>query len=334
MSGGVLPDGCVGAGPSRDRGATGAAAATDAAASTHAGASRAVAGGGDARRRYGRPMAAPPARRRVARVPATVVDGDAVRRRRERVVGEEPLEIRVAGPDGTVLATTATMRTPGHDFELAAGLLHAEGVLAGPEDLAEIRYCTDVEEQHYNVVTVHLRGAPRRDLAARSLMATASCGVCGTASLDALCERVPVVGGRMRVDGAVLSGLPDALRAAQPLFDETGGIHAAGLFSPAGDVLAVREDVGRHNALDKVLGARMLAGGLPAGDAIAVLSGRVSYELVQKAAAAGVPVLVAVSAPSSLAVATAERLGVTLAAFVRDGRFTLYAHPERVLGAA
>jgi FdhD protein len=161
-------------------------------------------------------------------------------------------------------------------------------------------------------------------------MATASCGVCGTASIDELCARVPVVPGGFVVDHAVLAGLPDALRAAQPLFDQTGGIHAAGLFGPGGAPLVVREDVGRHNALDKVLGTRLLAEGLPAGDAIAVLSGRVSYELVQKAAAAGVPVLVAVSAPSSLAVATAERLGVTLAAFVRDGRATLYAHPGRI----
>jgi FdhD protein len=275
-------------------------------------------------------MAAPTARRRVARVAATVVDADGARSRSERVVGEEPLEIRVAGPDGGVLATTATMRTPGDDFALAAGLLHAEGVIAAPEDVAEIRYCTDVDEQHYNVVTVHLRRPPRRDLAARSLMATASCGVCGTASIDELCARVPVVPDGLVVDHAVVAGLPDALRAAQPLFDQTGGIHAAGLFAADGAPLVVREDVGRHNALDKVLGARFLAGGLPAAGTIAVLSGRVSYELVQKAAAAGVPVLVAVSAPSSLAVATAERLGVTLAAFVRQGRATLYAHPGRI----
>jgi FdhD protein len=277
-------------------------------------------------------MASPTTRRRVARVSATVVDAHGARLRSERVVGEEPLEIRVAGPDGVVGATTATMRTPGHDFELAAGLLHAEGVIRDAEDLAEIRYCTDVDEQRYNVVTVHLRRPPRRELAARSLMATASCGVCGTASIDELCERVPVVGGSLTVDAAVLAGLPDALRAAQPLFDETGGIHAAGLFAPDGAPLIVREDVGRHNALDKVLGARFLAGALPDPGSVAVLSGRVSYELVQKTAAAGIPVLVAVSAPSSLAVATAARLGVTLAAFVRQGRATLYAHPGRVVG--
>jgi FdhD protein len=272
-------------------------------------------------------------RRRVARVRASVRDGSGVRSSSERLVGEEPLEIRVAGPDGVVVATTATMRTPGHDFELAAGLLHAEGVIAGPEDLAEIRYCTDVDEQQYNVVTVHLRRPPRRELAARSLMATASCGVCGTASIDELCERVPVVGGDLTLDATTLAGLPDALREAQPLFDQTGGIHAAGLFAPGGAPLLVREDVGRHNALDKVLGARFLAGSLPDPGSVAVLSGRVSYELVQKVAAAGIPVLVAVSAPSSLAVATAERLGVTLAAFVRHGRATLYAHPGRVVGA-
>jgi FdhD protein len=275
-------------------------------------------------------MATSTTRRRVARVTASVRDGALVRSSSERLVGEEPLEIRVAGPDGVVVGTTATMRTPGHDFELAAGLLHAEGVIAGADDLAEIRYCTDVDEQRYNVVTVHLRRAPRRDLAARSLMATASCGVCGTASIDELCERVPPVGGDATIDATVLAGLPDGLRAEQPLFDETGGNHGAGIFTTAGAALVVREDVGRHNALDKALGERFLAGALPAGDAVAVLSGRVSFELVQKTAAAGVPILVAVSAPSSLAVTTADRLGITLAAFVRQGRATVYTHPHRV----
>jgi FdhD protein len=222
------------------------------------------------------------------------------------------------------------MRTPGDDFALAAGLLRAEGVIADPDDLAGIRYCTDVDEQRYNVVTVDLRRPPRRELAARSLMATASCGVCGTASIDELCERVPVVASDLVVPADVLVALPDALRAGQELFDETGGVHAAGLFDADGTVLGIREDVGRHNALDKVLGDRFLDGALPAPGAVAVLSGRVSYELVQKVAVAGVPILVAVSAPSSLAVATAERLGVTLAGFVRQGRMTVYAHAGRV----
>lgn len=271
-------------------------------------------------------------RRRVARVPAVRLGADGRRSATERVIGEEPLEIRVAGPDGEVGASTATMRTPGHDFELAAGLLRAEGVIDGPEDLAEIRYCTDVDEQRYNVVTVHLRRPPRRELAARSLMATASCGVCGTASIDELCERVPPVAATTTVDAALLAGLPDALRDEQALFSETGGNHGAGIFAADGAPLVVREDVGRHNALDKALGARLLGGAAPGDDAIAVLSGRVSFELVQKTAAAGIPILVAVSAPSSLAVQTADRLGITLAAFVREGRATLYAHPDRVTG--
>lgn len=277
-------------------------------------------------------MATQTTRRRVARARASVRDASGVRSTSERLIGEEPLEIRVAGPDGAVVGTTATMRTPGHDFELAAGLLHAEGVIAVAEDLAEIRYCTDVDEQRYNVVTVHLRRTPRRDLAARSLMATASCGVCGTASIEELCERVPAVGGDATIDPDVLAALPDRLRDEQPLFAETGGNHGAGVFTTDGAALVVREDVGRHNALDKALGERFLAGGLPAVDAVAVLSGRVSFELVQKTAAAGVPILVAVSAPSSLAVTTAERLGVTLAAFVRQGRATVYTHPQRVRG--
>lgn len=270
--------------------------------------------------------------RRVARTRTTVVDAAGARSRGDRLVGEEPLEVRVAGPDGTVVATTATMRTPGEDFELAAGLLHAEGVIVAPEDVAEIRYCTDVTDQRYNVVTVHLRRTPRRDLAARTLPATASCGVCGATSIDELRARIPEVGGAITVDANLLTTLPDRLREAQTLFGRTGGAHAAGLFTTDGTPLVVREDVGRHNALDKTLGARFLQGALPAADHVAVLSGRVSFELVQKVAAAGVPVLVAVSAPSSLAVETADRLGVTLAAFVRDGRATLYAHPGRVVG--
>lgn len=269
-------------------------------------------------------------RRPVARASVTVVDGGVARRRSDDLVGEEPLEIRVAGPDGVVLASTATMRTPGHDYELAAGLLHAEGVIAEALDLAEIRYCTDVEVQEYNVVTAHLRRPPRRPLGARTLPATASCGVCGATAIDDLLARVEPVDDPLVLDPGVVPGLPDALREAQPLFARTGGIHASGLFSAAGELLDVREDVGRHNALDKLLGARFLAGALPARGTVVLLSGRVSFELVQKAAVAGVPVLAAVGAPSTLAVETARRLGVTLLAFVRDERFTVYARGERV----
>ncbi|MDQ8044894.1 MAG: formate dehydrogenase accessory sulfurtransferase FdhD [Solirubrobacteraceae bacterium] len=275
---------------------------------------------------------APTTRRRVAQVPATVIDASGAHLATERLAGEEPLEIRVAVPGGAVIWTTATMRTPGQDFALAAGLLHAEGVLANPGDLAEIRYCTEVDEQQFNVVTVHLRRPPRREPVARSLGATASCGVCGTSSIDEVLARVPAIAvtDEVTVDGSLLAALPDRLRAAQPVFEATGGLHAAGLFDTSGRAVGVAEDIGRHNALDKVLGERFLAGGLPATDTIAVVSSRVSFELVQKVAAAGVPVLCAVSAPSTLAVETARRLGVTLAAFARGDRVTLYAHPERV----
>lgn len=258
------------------------------------------------------------------------MDASGARRRSERLAGEEPLEIRVAVPGGEVVATTATMRTPGQDFALAAGLLHAEGVIAHAGDVASIRYCTDVETQHYNVVTVDLRRAPRRGLAPRAIGSTASCGVCGTASIDDLGDWVRPLTDDVRVDVALLASLPERLRAEQPVFDETGGLHAAGLFDLAGRPLVVHEDVGRHNALDKVIGDRFLAGALPASGAIAVLSGRVSFELVQKAVAAGVPIICAVSAPSSLAVDTADRLGLTIAGFVRDGRATVYTHPERI----
>lgn len=271
-------------------------------------------------------------RQRVARTPAVVVDASGARQaKRERVVGEEPLEIRIAHA-GTVLATTATMRTPGADFALAAGLLHAEGVIAAADDVLAIRYCEDVERQEYNVVTVDLRGQPHRSLGERTLAATASCGVCGSAEIDELCERLSPVTSDLQVSAEVLVDLPDRLRAAQVLFDETGGLHAAGLFTAAGDLVAIHEDVGRHNALDKLLGEQLLAAALPAPERIVVLSGRVSFELVQKTAAAGIPLLAAVGAPSNLAIATADRLGITLAGFVRAGRATLYAHPDRVTG--
>ncbi len=266
----------------------------------------------------------------MARVPAVVVATDGTRRARgDRVVGEEPLEIRVAHR-GDVLARTSTMRTPGADFALAAGLLHAEGVIAGPADVQAIRYCEEIDRQEYNVVTVDLTRPPRRELGARTLAATASCGICGTAEIDELCERLPALVDEVTVAIDALAGMPERLREAQRLFDQTGGLHAAGLFDADGGLVAIHEDVGRHNALDKLLGDRLLAGQLPAAGQVVVLSGRISFELVQKAAAAGAPVLAAVGAPTALAVATADRLGLTLAGFVRGGRATLYAHPQRI----
>jgi FdhD protein len=248
----------------------------------------------------------------------------------DQLVTEEPMEIRAG--DATV---TVTMRTPGHDFELAVGFLLSEGVIGGRDDVRQVKYCELPvgAEQQFNVVTVAL--ARHVEVRPRLTTTTASCGICGTASLDELSARCQVVpGSGRRLARSVLVSLPDRLRQAQGLFDKTGGLHAAGLFDFDGTLLCVREDVGRHNALDKVVGWAVLEGLLPLSERVLVVSGRVSYELVQKAAVAGVPVLAAVSAPSSLAVQTAERLGVCVAGFVRPPRANVYANAERIdLGA-
>jgi FdhD protein len=253
------------------------------------------------------------------------------REREEQLATEEPLEIRVGDRRLAV-----TMRTPGSDFELAAGWLHAEGVVASVDDVRSVRYCTDAvlePEERFNVVTVDLAdplaAAP---LAARSFVVSSACGVCGRDTLDDLLARgyVPAPSGAL-LDVDLLAGLPDRLRAGQSVFERTGGLHAAGLFDAAtGDALVVREDVGRHNAVDKVVGWALLGGRLPLSGAVLVVSGRTSYELCQKAVAAGVPALVSVSAPSSLAVSLARRFGLALAGFARDGRLTVYAGQERL----
>lgn len=256
----------------------------------------------------------------------------------ETVVGEEPLEIRVAAPGRNSERVAITMRTPGHDFELAVGFLLAEGIL-DPAALRAVRYCVEAGEQLHNVVTVDL-AAPVTLERARRFNVSASCGVCGSASVDELAERCTRLPAGPQVPASVLLELPDALRRAQPVFDATGGVHAAGLFSAAGACLAVREDVGRHNAVDKLLGWQVLAAhgrDAPAPDAAPValvVSGRVSFEIVQKAAVGRLPIIVAVSAPSSLAVETARRLGVTLLAFARGERANVYAGPERVVPEA
>jgi FdhD protein len=223
------------------------------------------------------------------------------------------------------------MRTPGHDFELAAGFLFTEGLIAGRSAFSAIRYCNDVgTEQHLNVVTVDMRAHFDATRMQRNFFASSSCGVCGKASIDQLavsCEHVadgPVVSRR------IITSLPDALRAEQRVFESTGGLHATGLFDPAGRLLVAREDVGRHNAMDKLIGNRLLAGESPLSSSIALVSGRASFELVQKAAVAGIPIVCAVSAPSTLAVETARRLGVTLIGFLRGDRFNIYTHAQRV----
>ena len=249
----------------------------------------------------------------------------------DEVVGEEPMEIRVSGPHQPPTPVTVTMRTPGHDFELAVGFLIAEG-LARPEDIAAVRYC-DLpagQTQQYNVVTVNLTRPFDSTLVQRNFAATASCGICGTATLDGLQDRCPPLPPGPEVDSRTLLAIPEQLHRAQRLFQRTGGLHASGLFETDGRLVAVREDVGRHNALDKLVGWATLDRRLPLHQSVLALSGRVSYELVQKAAMAGIPIITAVSAPSSLAVATARRLGVTLVGFVRGDRANIYSGLARV----
>ncbi|TDC70837.1 formate dehydrogenase accessory sulfurtransferase FdhD [Streptomyces hainanensis] len=269
-------------------------------------------------------------RRRVVRIR----DG-AVSQRADTLVGEEPLEIRLNGR-----AIAITMRTPGDDFALAAGFLVSEGVLGRPEELARITYCAgaqgpDGSGNTYNVLDVRLAdGVPLPDISLeRNVYTTSSCGVCGKASLDAVRTTarwpLPLAGGP-RLDPALLSELPDRLRAAQRVFDRTGGLHAAALFAADGRLLDVREDVGRHNAVDKVVGRALERGDLPLDDTILLVSGRASFELVQKAVMAGIPALAAVSAPSSLAVDLADESGLTLIGFLRGTSMNVYAGADRM----
>ena len=264
-----------------------------------------------------------------SRVRVLNVEDGARRRRSDRLATEEPMEIRVDEPGGEQRTIAVTMRTPGHDFELAAGFLLTEGLI-GPADLRGVRYC-DVprEEQHYNVVTVAV-GRALPDFAQRSFYTTSSCGVCGKASLEALDVQCAPVAPGPEVDPAVLTALPEELRRVQRVFDRTGGLHAAALFDAGGTLLTSREDVGRHNAVDKVVGAELMAGNLPLAGRILLVSGRASFEIVQKAAVAGIPIVCAVSAPSSLAVDAARRFGITLAGFLRGQRFNVYSHAERI----
>lgn len=278
-----------------------------------------------------------PLRRRAGTVRAriSVLDDGAARGRDDWLAAEEPLEIRVAA-GREVRTVGVTMRTPGADFELAAGYLHTEGVVGGKPGVRRIEYCVASQAANpHNVVTVHLPlpSLPPLDALERYGTISSACGVCGKASLEALELRgmKPLIAGTPRVTTDVLYRLPDALRAGQSTFDATGGLHAAGLFTAAGALLAVREDVGRHNAVDKVVGWALLKGHLDeAADGILVVSGRAGYEIVQKAAAARIPVVCAVSAPSSLAVAAAERFGLTLVGFLRGRRANVYSGAGRI----
>jgi FdhD protein len=282
-----------------------------------------------------------------------VVESGEARPRTDQVATEEPLEIRLraagivdgAGSlpifrrrsEGAGQRTVAiTMRTPGADFELAAGFLHGEGVIRRGDEIRAISHCEDAdldEDKRYNIVNVDLHGHVLPDLQAleRHFYTTSACGVCGKASLESLRIRgCPAIPPGPEVDADVIRSLPDALRAGQSVFAATGGLHAAALFDASGERLAVREDVGRHNALDKLVGWALLEGRLPLRDHIVMVSGRSSFEILQKSLMAGVPIVCAVSAPSSLAVSLAREFGITLVGFLRGDRFNVYTGLERV----
>ncbi|MEI5134801.1 formate dehydrogenase accessory sulfurtransferase FdhD [Streptomyces libani] len=270
-------------------------------------------------------------RRRVIRIR----DG-AVSTRPDTLVAEEPMEIRLGGKPLAI-----TMRTPGDDFALAAGFLVSEGVLASAAELANIVYCAGATGEGgsntYNVVDVRLAdGVPVPDITLeRNVYTTSSCGLCGKASLDAVrtTARWPLdtsADTPVRIEPATLSALPDRLRAAQRVFERTGGLHAAALFTTDGELLDIREDVGRHNAVDKIVGRALQQGRLPLSSCVLMVSGRASFELVQKAVMAGIPVLAAVSAPSSLAVDLAVETGLTLVGFLRGTSMNVYAGEHRL----
>jgi FdhD protein len=270
--------------------------------------------------------------RHVTSTKVVAVRGAELEVRDDLVVGEEPLEIRAAGPRQTPVQVAVTMRTPGYEEELALGFLTSEGLLAG-NDVVGVDYGDPgVLAEPDDSVTVRLARRFDPSLAAkRNFVATASCGICGKASIDDVAVRAEALPkGLPVVPRPVILSLPDALRSAQAAFERTGGLHAAGLFETDGRLVAVREDVGRHNALDKLIGSRVRARELPLWDRILMVSGRVSFEIVQKAAVAGVPIICAVSAPSDLAVRLADRLGVTLIGFLRGDGFNIYTHDGRV----
>jgi FdhD protein len=269
-----------------------------------------------------------------ARVSVWEVRPEAAHRGEDSLATEEPLEIRLLS-GGSRHPVAVTMRTPGADFELAVGFMFSEGILKTRDQLRRVSYCVDrdiAEHQRYNVVNVELAGVAPADLAPleRHFSVTSACGVCGKATLEALHRRGygPVPDGPV-LPADMLRSLPAKLRRAQSLFEATGGLHAAGLFTAAGELVAVREDVGRHNALDKLVGWALMEGRLPLTGHVLLVSGRSSFELVQKALAAGAAALCSVSAPSSLAVDLAREFGLTLVGFLREGRFKVYSGEER-----
>ena len=252
-------------------------------------------------------------------------DGESAREQEDDLAEEEPLEIRVRGR-----AISVTMRTPGHDAELAAGFLLTEGIIRGPRDVLRAEHCD--RNENGNVLNVLLAPEVQVDFQrlTRHVFASSSCGLCGKATIDSVQSQFPPLRSDMRIDAELLASLPRKMRAAQETFDRTGGLHAAALFDVNGKLLVLREDVGRHNAVDKVLGHGLMLGSFPLDRHILLVSGRSSFEIMQKALAARVPIVAAVSAPSSLAATFARESGQTLIGFLRDRRMNVYANAERV----
>ena len=247
----------------------------------------------------------------------------------DQLVVEEPIEIRVGGQSLIVV-----MRTPGQDFELAAGLLYTEGIIKSVDDIGTIAYCEDVEQVDLqNIINVNLTNgwdAESEDGWQRNFHANASCGLCGKMTIESVRQAVPPIESQLRIDPEIVYTLNNLLRSAQSVFEATGGLHAAGLFTADGELLIIREDIGRHNALDKVIGQALLAEMFPLDNHILMVSGRASFEIVQKALFARIPVVVAVSAGSTLAVDLAQESGMALIGFMRGNRMTVYSCPERI----
>ena len=261
------------------------------------------------------------------------VRGGALAAESDRAATEEPLEVRLHNRPFAVI-----MRTPGADRELAAGFLLAEGVIAGADDLGTIAHCTDAAGDHpenvINVTLAHGSAAALERLLAgrRQVTSNASCGMCGRRTIESLAVAVAPLSATWRVSASLIASLPDQLRVRQAVFDATGGLHAAGLFARDGSLIDIAEDVGRHNAVDKIVGRMLMREALPLSDHILCVSGRTSFEIVQKAIIAGMPIVAAVSAPSTLAVDLAQEFGVTLIGFIRGDSFNIYTHPHRVDG--
>jgi FdhD protein len=273
---------------------------------------------------------------RTVEVELTALAGEKQSRKDDEVVAEEPLELRLV-TNGAQRTLAVTMRTPGNDFELAAGFAYNEAIVRTRDELAGITYCLDPSidpDQRYNIVNVELRGGssfPNLERFERHFTMSSSCGVCGRAQLDSLRDLgVTPITDDVRVSSGLLYSLPERMRSAQRVFASTGGLHAAALVNEAGDAVAVREDVGRHNAVDKLVGWGLLGGRLPFARSILMVSGRTSYEILQKSAMARIPIVCSVSAPSSLAVDLAREFNITLVGFLRGEHANVYSAPERI----